>query len=163
MKGLSSIYRTVASYDLLLGYLSRQTPKTMGCVFFFNSRSTPTLWPHTYPSPITPYNHITWRRTFFGSVFLVSLGPGGGGGRRSSRVLGCLEERAGEEPLESPRVKQQREHEAETRQGEFGQRVDEDGAEKDVMKSQVGKEVAQSLTRAAPRRRPTWNERHKGS
>ena len=40
MKGLSSIYRMVASYDRLHGYLGRQTPKTMGCVFFFNSRSS---------------------------------------------------------------------------------------------------------------------------
>ena len=39
MKGLSSIYRMVASYDLSHGYLGRQIPKTMGCVFFFNSRS----------------------------------------------------------------------------------------------------------------------------
>ena len=29
----------VASYDLLHGHLGRQIPKTMGCVFFFNSRS----------------------------------------------------------------------------------------------------------------------------
>ena len=39
MKGLSSIYRMVVSYDLLHGYLGCHILKTMGCVFFFNSRS----------------------------------------------------------------------------------------------------------------------------
>ena len=39
MKALSSSYRLVISYDLLHGYLGRQIWKTMGCVFFFNSRN----------------------------------------------------------------------------------------------------------------------------
>ena len=39
MKGLYSNYRLAISNDLLNGYLGRQIPKTMGCVFFFNSRS----------------------------------------------------------------------------------------------------------------------------
>ena len=39
MKGLSSSYWLVISYDLLHGYLGRQIWKTMGCVFFFDSRS----------------------------------------------------------------------------------------------------------------------------
>ena len=43
MKGLSSHYRLVISFELLHGYLGHQIPKKMGCVFFFNSRSTPTL------------------------------------------------------------------------------------------------------------------------
>ena len=41
MKGLSSNYRLAISYDHLNGYLGHQIPKTMGCVFFFNSRSKP--------------------------------------------------------------------------------------------------------------------------
>ena len=35
MKGLYSNYRLAISNDPLNGYLDRQIPKTMGCVFFF--------------------------------------------------------------------------------------------------------------------------------
>ena len=38
MKDLSTSYRLAISYDLLHGYLGRQIPKTMGCVFFFSIR-----------------------------------------------------------------------------------------------------------------------------
>ena len=51
MKGLSSGYRLVISSDLLHGYLGQQIPKTMGCVFFFNSRSITSGRTAAFPRP----------------------------------------------------------------------------------------------------------------